>query len=85
MIVAAGPRRMAVNQQQNIQIPRGLLNKPKRFLDRTIKREVKPEIVMQDRDTKFTKEFVAKLNENDVRTNALPKASPNPIGRCERN
>lgn len=30
------------------------------------------------------KGFVAKLNDNDVRTNALPKASPNLNGRCER-
>ena len=54
------------------------------FLQDTAQRELKPEIVMHDRDTKFTKEFVAKLNENDVRTNALPKASPNLNGRCER-
>lgn len=39
---------------------------------------------MHDRDTKFTKEFVAKLKESDVRTNALPRASPNLNGRCER-
>ena len=54
------------------------------FLSRTTKREQKPSIVIHDRDTKFTKEFVAKLAESDVRTNALPKASPNLNGRCER-
>ena len=54
------------------------------FLDQTVHREKKPSIVMYDRDTKFTKEFVAKLKENGVRTNALPKASPNLNGRCER-
>ena len=54
------------------------------FLADNAKRDVKPEIVMHDRDTKFTKEFVAKLKDNDVRTNALPKASPNLNGRCER-
>ena len=54
------------------------------FLSRTSKREQKPSIVIHDRDTKFTKEFVAKLDESDVRTNALPKASPNLNGRCER-
>jgi len=42
------------------------------FLHHTAKREVKPEIVMHDRDTKFTKEFVEALNDNDVRANALP-------------
>lgn len=54
------------------------------FLDQTLKREDKPAIVMHDRDTKFTKDFVAKLNECGVRNNALPKASPNLNGRCER-
>lgn len=54
------------------------------FLSRTSKREQKPSIVIHDRDTKFTKEFVAKLADSDVRTNALPKASPNLNGRCER-
>ena len=39
---------------------------------------------MHDRDTKFTKEFAAKLKEHGVRTNALPKTSPNLNGRCER-
>lgn len=54
------------------------------FLSRTKQREQKPSIVIHDRDTKFTKEFVAKLVDCDVRTNALPKASPNLNGRCER-
>ena len=54
------------------------------FLDQTVNREKKPSIVMYDRDTKFTKEFVAKLKERGVRTNSLPKASPNLNGRCER-
>jgi putative transposase len=34
--------------------------------------------------SKFTKEFTAKLKERGLRTNALPKASPNLNGRCER-
>ena len=54
------------------------------FLDETAGREVKPDIVMHDRDTKFTHEFVATLKQRGVRTNALPKASPNLNGRCER-
>jgi putative transposase len=54
------------------------------FLDQTTNREEKPSIVMYDRDTKFTKEFVTTLKDNGVRTNALPKASPNLNGRCER-
>lgn len=54
------------------------------FLEQTINREQKPSIVIHDRDTKFTKEFVAKLDDSDVRTNALPVISPNLNGRCER-
>jgi putative transposase len=54
------------------------------FLDQTLSREDKPDIVMHDLDTKFTKEFVAKLKEHGVRHNKLPKASPNLNGRCER-
>jgi putative transposase len=47
------------------------------FLEQTKDRTEKPDIVMHDKDTKFTKEFVAKLKEHGVRTNALPKTSPN--------
>ncbi len=54
------------------------------FLDQTASREEKPSIVMHDKDTKFTKEFVAKLKERGVRANSLPKASPNLNGRAER-
>ena len=48
-----------------------------RFVDHTASREKKPDIIMHDRDTKFTKEFTARLKERGLRTNALPKASPN--------
>ena len=54
------------------------------FLEQTMNREVKPSIVMHDRDSKFTRDFVETLKNRDVRTNALPKASPNLNGRCER-
>lgn len=54
------------------------------FLDQTRNREEKPSIILHDLDTKFTKEFTAKLKEKGVRTNPLPKASPNLNGRCER-
>jgi putative transposase len=54
------------------------------FVDQTIGRENRPDIVMHDLDTKFTKEFTAKLKERGLRTNPLPKASPNLNGRCER-
>jgi len=54
------------------------------FLDQTAGREEKPSIVIHDRDTKFSKDFVTTLKDRDVRTSALPKASPNLNGRCER-
>ena len=55
-----------------------------RFLDETCGRELKPEIIMHDRDTKFSKDFVSAIEARGVRTNALPKASPNLNGRVER-
>lgn len=61
-----------------------VVQRTENFLDQTVNREKKPSIVMFDRDTKFTREFVAKLKGHGVRTNALPKASPNLNGRCER-
>src|SRR6185295_11970104 len=54
------------------------------FLDQTMNREEKPSIILHDLDTKFTKEFTAKVKEKGVRTNPLPKASANLNGRCER-
>ncbi|GAG88458.1 unnamed protein product, partial [marine sediment metagenome] len=42
------------------------------FVDQTAGRDEKPEIVMHDKDTKFTKEFTAKLKGRGVRTNSLP-------------
>ena len=46
--------------------------------------EKKPSIVMHDRDTKFTSEFVDTLKAGGVRHNALPKCSPNLNGRVDR-
>ena len=54
------------------------------FIEQTAGRKEKPSILMHDRDTKFTKEFVATLKAKDIRTNALPVASPNLNGRVER-
>ncbi len=54
------------------------------FIEQTANRTEKPAIVMHDRDTKFTKEFVATLKAKGIRTNALPVASPNLNGRVER-
>ncbi len=54
------------------------------FIEQTAQRAKKPSIVMHDRDTKFTKEFLAALKAKGIRTNALPVASPNLNGRVER-
>ncbi|MBC8116888.1 MAG: transposase [Candidatus Saccharimonas sp.] len=54
------------------------------FIEQTAERSEKPAIVMHDRDTKFTKEFVATLKKKGITTNALPVASPNLNGRVER-
>ena len=54
------------------------------FVDRTAGRDEKPSIVMHDKDSKFTQKFSEKLKSRGVRTNSLPKASPNLNGRCER-
>ena len=54
------------------------------FLDQTANREHRPAIVMHDRDSKFSKAFTEKLRSRGVKTNVLPKASPNLNGRVER-
>ena len=54
------------------------------FLEETGTRENSPEIVIHDMDTKFTQAFKDTLTSRGVRTNKLPKTSPNLNGRCER-
>ena len=61
-----------------------VVDQAERFLSETAGRVKKPAIVMHNRDTKFSRAFTKKLNELGVRTNPLPKASPNLNGRCER-
>ena len=61
-----------------------VVRQTREFLDRTKDREQKPAILMHDRDTKFTKAWTATLEQNGVKTNPLPVASPNLNGRCER-
>ena len=41
-------------------------------------------MILHDRDVKFTKEFTATVKKSGIKTNPLPKASPNLNGRCER-
>lgn len=54
------------------------------FIEQTADRTEMPAVVMHDRDTKFTQEFVTVLKAKGIRTNALPVASPNLNGRVER-
>lgn len=54
------------------------------FVDQTAGRDEMPSIVMHDKDSKFTKAYSDRLRLQGVRTNSLPKASPNLNGRCER-
>lgn len=54
------------------------------FIEQTTDRKEKPLIVMHDRDTKFTKEFVAMLKKKGIKINPLPVASPDLNGRAER-
>ena len=54
------------------------------FIEQTKNREKKPEMILHDRDVKFTKEFTSTVKNSGMKTNPLPKASPNLNGRCER-
>ncbi len=54
------------------------------FIDQTKDREKKPEMVIHDRDVKFTKDFTQTVKDAGMKTNPLPKGSPNLNGRCER-
>jgi putative transposase len=56
----------------------------KEFINQTKNRSEKPAVLMHDRDTKFSRQFVAALKANGIRSNALPIASPNLNGRVER-
>ena len=54
------------------------------FIEQIKDRENKPEIILHDRDLKFTKEFTQTVKDAGIKTNPLPKGSPNLNGRCER-
>ena len=56
----------------------------KLFAERTKDREKKPEMIIHDRDVKYTKDFHRTVKEAGMKTNPLPKGSPNLNGRCER-
>jgi len=61
-----------------------VVRQTKEFLAKTKEREKKPDILMHDRDTKFSRAFTAACQQGGLRTNPLPVASPNLNGRCER-
>jgi len=54
------------------------------FIELTKDRKKKPEMIIHDRDVKFSRKFTAKVKEAGMKTNPLPKGSPNLNGRCER-
>uniref|UniRef100_A0A7C2PHC1 Transposase n=1 Tax=Schlesneria paludicola TaxID=360056 RepID=A0A7C2PHC1_9PLAN len=54
------------------------------FIERTGDRPEKPAVVMHDRDTKFSRQFVRALAKRGIQSNPLPAASPNLNGRVER-
>lgn len=56
----------------------------KLFAERTKDREKKPEMIIHDRDVKYTKAFYRTVKEAGMKTNPLPIESPNLNGRCER-
>ena len=41
-------------------------------------------MIIHDRDVKFTKDFTRTVKDAGMKTNPLPKGSPNLNGRCER-
>jgi putative transposase len=52
--------------------------------EQTKDREKKPEMILHDRDVKFTKDFTKTVKNAEMKTNPLPIGSPNLNGRCER-
>ena len=56
----------------------------KLFAERTKDREKKPEMIIHDRDVKYTKDFHRTVKEAGMKSNPLPKGSPNLNGRSER-
>ena len=54
------------------------------FFEQTKDREKQPEMILHDRNVKFTKEFTKTVKNSGMKTNPLPKGSPNLNGRCER-
>ena len=54
------------------------------FIEQTKDREKSPEMILHDGDVKFTKDFTTTIKNAGMKTNRLPKGSPNLNGRCER-
>lgn len=77
-------REMIVSESTEHSNSARRLKQTEAFPDQTLNREDKPATVMYDCDTKFTKEFIAKLEQHVVRHISLLKVSPNLNGRRER-
>ncbi|MEK6262770.1 MAG: integrase core domain-containing protein [Planctomycetota bacterium] len=54
------------------------------FVEQTKAKPAKPEILLHDRDVKFTAKFTKTLQKQGIKANPLPFTSPNLNGRCER-
>ena len=54
------------------------------LIEQTKDRDKKPELIIHVRDLKFTKEFPQTVKDAGMKTNPLPKESPNLNGRCKR-
>ena len=61
-----------------------VVDQTEQFLSETEGRVKSPELIIHDRDTKFSKAFTQAIENRGVRTNPLPVASPDLNGRCER-
>jgi putative transposase len=61
-----------------------VVRQTKEFLEKTKDREKTPDILMHDRDSRFSRAFTAACEQGGLRTNPLPVAAPNLNGRCER-
>ena len=55
-----------------------------KFIEQSRGRDVKPAMIIYDRDGKYTKEFTETLQQSGIKTNPLPIVSPNLNRRCER-
>lgn len=54
------------------------------FIQQTKSRKARPEVLIHDRDVKYTARFTKLLEKNGLKPSPLPITSPNLNGRCEK-